>query len=494
MKKHFLFAALAMTACFTACSNEDPINQEKTDVPVSFTIGGIDSRATTSATDFSTTFDNGDAIGISGTNVSTEMENVKYNVSVSEGIASITAANNEEFNYGDKEAIFNAYYPYATDFAGTFAVQTDQNADKGLAKSDFLTATAKGSKDNAQVQLDFKHRLVLVQVQLSGISDVASVTLKNAQTNITFTEGTDGTTQGSVALVSGENATSSDIIMSEQTDNTLYWAIIPAQTIAASNLFIVSTSDGKSYKYTTSEATTFAEGTYAQYKLTLGSSTPASTLVDYKPVTISKWATGTAGDENGTLEEDITIYTITNRNQLPETESWGVNSATAEHKSGKINVTGAETAASWYNNTLYYYAGKDFIAQTGKEYKVTIKGGITEDATTNCKLQIVILNKEKGKINTDATSDTDLVFATGTNKNTLSNYVTITTTDKTFEKIIYFYPSYKGTTTSGTTVYETQENGDVVIAIAPIKDNTNNDAYYNCFYIENISIEEIANS
>lgn len=423
MKKHFILAAMAMTALFSACSNEDPINEEKTSVPVSFTIGGIDSRTTT-ATDFSTTFDNGDAIGITGTNVSPAMSNAKYNVSVSNSEATITPDGSDSFTLGEQEAIFNAYYPYAEDFTGAFAVKTNQNEENALAISDFLTATAKGDKDKAEVQLDFKHRLVLVQVQLSGISNVSSVTLKNAQTNVTFTNGTDGETQGAVALAT--DATFSDIIMSEQTANELYWAIIPAQKIAASDLFIVSTSDGKNYKYTTNAETTYTEGTYAQYKLTLSGGTEQSTLVEYKAVIISKWNAG-VNVLDGTLEEDkleITatlpavgnVTTLTNgRNDLTEAGwgAFGLASATVvedQMNGNYIDITGATNKDSWPNNSLYYWAGSSNLMDLTKTYTINF---YAKGTNGNEGLSLVISDKKEQKVY----QIVDGIISSGTIKN-----------------------------------------------------------------------------
>lgn len=435
MKKHFILAAMAMTALFSACSNEDPINEEKTSVPVSFTIGGIDSRTTT-ATDFSTTFDNGDAIGITGTNVSPAMSNAKYNVSVSNSEATITPDGSDSFTLGEQEAIFNAYYPYAEDFTGAFAVKTNQNEEKALAMSDFLTATAKGDKDNAEVQLDFKHRLVLVQVQLSGISNVSSVTLKNAQTNVTFTNGTDGETQGAVALAT--DATFSDIIMSEQTANELYWAIIPAQKIAASDLFIVSTSDGKNYKYTTNAETTYTEGTYAQYKLTLSGGTEQSTLVEYKAVIISKWNAG-VNVLDGTLEEDkleITatlpavgnITTLINgRSDLTNT-GWGAYNLTSatvveDAENGNyIQAVGNATAGAWGSQGLYYWAGSENLMSPNESYILTFKA--KSESSGQISVMVMKLNSNTVFPIVDVTTSSDIssVTATGTiNSKTLTS-------------------------------------------------------------------------
>ena len=381
MKKHFILAAMAITALFTGCSNEEIMNQEEDNILVNFTIGGIDSRATTSA-NFSTTFDNNDAIGISGRNLSTEMNNVEYTVSVSNGSATIAAANAEtSFTYeGDKTAVFNAYYPYAENFANAFAVQTNQS--NGISSSDFLTATATGSKDNATVSLDFKHRLVLVQVTLSGVENVSSVTLKNAKTGVTFTPSTNGTTQGTVTLAT-ENNEATDITMYQQTENKTYWAIVPAQEIAAGELFIVSTSNGKTYKYTATQATNFAEGTLAKYSLTLAA---PSILVAYNPVSITAWNTNGIVEQEGNLEEDklnlsIATSSIVSGGMVPKTTTsftngWRFNNGTGsviteDEKSVIKYVAPTTLSTNWYNDGISYYCNENL--KLTSTYKITFK-------------------------------------------------------------------------------------------------------------------------
>jgi hypothetical protein len=290
-----------MTALFTACSNEDDnLKNENEGQKVTFVIGGVDSRTMT-AGDFTTTFVTGDAIGIYGTNVTPAMSNVQYNVTANG--ASATIAPEEEdatFAYGDQTAVFNAYYPYTEGFTNTFSVLTDQSTV--IATSDFLTATATGSKEKATVELNFEHRLALVQVKLTGVTDVQSVTLKNAQTNVTFTNSTDGKNQGTVSLVTGENKKVSDIIMNPKPTNT-YWAIIPAQSIEAGSLFVVTTENG-TYIYKKETTTIFSEGTVAKYSLTLKSDEPEEnpTLVDYSTVQVRSWTTENE-EITGDLEE-----------------------------------------------------------------------------------------------------------------------------------------------------------------------------------------------
>lgn len=392
---------MAMTALFNACNNDDstPLNEET--VPVSFTIGGIDSRATTN-TDYTTLFDNNDQIGISATNLTPAMNNVLYTVTVANSTTSI-ATTIGDYAYGAENAVFNAYYPYSENFNNTFSVQTDQTS--GIGASDFLTATATGSKGNATVTLNFSHRLVLVEVNLTGVSNVSSVKLKNAKTEVTYTASTDGTTEP--AVNTPDNSTKSDIIMNPVTASSKYWAIIPAQEIAAGNLFEVTTSDGKTYLYTTTSASTFTAKKLVKYSLTLAEE---AVLAQYNPVTIVAWDTQNLTQIEGNLEEkkfsltniysnntNFTSGSVTTYNQTP---AWFYQSSSAsiitetinENEVTVIKIKAASELGSWYNNGIAYCAGSENLLSPLNTYKLSFYA----KASTSTELKVWCGNKQDG--------------------------------------------------------------------------------------------------
>lgn len=492
MKKHFILAAMAMTALFTACSNDDeatPLNEGQ--VPVSFTISGIDSRATTSANNFTTLFDNGDKIGITGTNVDPDMNNKLFNVTVTDGSATIAADGNTEFTYGEADALFNAYYPYDENFANTFAVQTNQV--DGINKSDFLTATAQGNATTPNVTLEFSHRLVLVQVKLTGVTNVNSVILKNAKTKVTYTASTSSTAESTVALAT-ENNEATDIVMYPQTANTTYWAIIPAQEIAAGNLIEVNATEG-TFVYTTQEASTFTEKNLVKYSLTVNETVEEAKLVDYEPVTIKAW-TGTDDDEiSGELEKEIfnlkaeiptdaNSYTNVNGNRAQltgDTPAWGYNfqdssvgTVTYDSNNGAIQstLTTKPNSYNWAKTALFYYSGKNKI-KSGKKYRLSFDAWVADDTSITDNKILVTVSSSSGfyALNTGTTgAQTITLNATKTNKHT---YIFA---DK-------FYTSNSiGSTMSNFDETAPTENS-IYIGIAPQTLNT--------YYITNLMIEEV---
>lgn len=156
----YLFWGMAALA-FTACSNEEVINDGPVAAQVSAGIESVQTRAA------GTSWDNDDQIGISCNGGKTQYTNVLYTISnVSNGSFTSTTP----IYFQDLEEVtFSAYYPYTAD-GGTISktiAAGDQEAD-AQKKIDYMFATgAKASKENPNVKFTndgatdarFKHRM-----------------------------------------------------------------------------------------------------------------------------------------------------------------------------------------------------------------------------------------------------------------------------------------------------------------------------------------------
>lgn len=265
MKKHLILAAVAALATFTACSNEE--NEALTDcTPVNFTIQNVVTRATTS-TDNKTTFEDSDIIGITSKGLYEDFTD--QNFTVSSGSATLTPPEdlNPQF-IGTRQGTFYAYYPTNSVNTGVTAdgskvaitVASDQSEVGAYQKNDLMTSTATGSTSSSTVNFTFEHKLCLVKVDPSGLNvNVTSVTINNVKPTATWTYG------GSV--VTSGDATSIKMGKYNESSNE-YWAIIPAQEIAAGKLISVVTDENKIYSYTTTSTTAFTANNV--YKYTLG--------------------------------------------------------------------------------------------------------------------------------------------------------------------------------------------------------------------------------
>lgn len=107
MKRKILYTAWIIGSLFATCSSEDTPSAltQDTRKEVKLEIGGPVTRTVTNGS--STTFVEGDAIGISSSGLDMDMNNAKYTVG-SQG--ELTGG---VFYYdGDNKATFYAHYPY----------------------------------------------------------------------------------------------------------------------------------------------------------------------------------------------------------------------------------------------------------------------------------------------------------------------------------------------------------------------------------------------
>ena len=285
--------ALAALMLLAACSNEEETLLQKEGTPVVFTLGGnILTKTTTTESngDYTTAFAANDEIGIFATGITAS--NVQYKVDAAGN--TLTAVGDPiKFTDATTEVSFTAYYPYATltDGATTIevAVKNDQSLETNFNASDFMTATAKGTGTNAAVELNFKHKLAMVQLELTGEA-ATEVKLCNVITKGTYTIATDN-------LETAASGTA-DIAMYNPTTG-VYWALVPAQTIANGTRLFTFKLGGSYYTVTANENITLNANEVKKFSVFNSTSLSAS-------ITVEKWGVNST---TGTVAKDDAAYT-----------------------------------------------------------------------------------------------------------------------------------------------------------------------------------------
>lgn len=233
----YLFLGMAALA-FTACSNEEVINDGPVAAQVSAGIEGVQTRAA------GTSWDSNDEIGISCNGGKTQYTNVHYTVSnTSDGSFTSSAP----IYFQDLEEVtFSAYYPYTAE-GGTISktiAADDQKAD-AQKKIDYMFASgAKASKTNPNVKFTndgatdacFKHHMS----QLSFTFKQGADTDLAAMTDFTISglkmEGTFNTEDGTATATKTAQAEDLKITETPSASDTYTRSLI---------LFPQEVSDGK---------------------------------------------------------------------------------------------------------------------------------------------------------------------------------------------------------------------------------------------------------
>lgn len=259
MKNRFLLGggAMVLATMFATCSNEE---KSIVNTQVRFMIGSPVMRTVTDVSTGVTTFQEQDKIAIYSKGLAPDMKGVTFTVGTAE---SLTQDANDKTLYqfdGNKGATFYAYYPImaiGTANLASFAVATDQSTNQSFTASDFMTAIATSAEATGQpISLNFSHRMTLVKVELGNIA-ASSVIMNGVKSTVVWDFSSDvvslKTDSEVVSIKMGKNV--------KVTGTSEYWAVVPAQTIAAGSTFItVTTTDGKSFSSTASTDLTLVEG------------------------------------------------------------------------------------------------------------------------------------------------------------------------------------------------------------------------------------------
>lgn len=173
MKKEILFAAMSATLILASCSSEKegPVTTGRADAPRFLaTIGAPQSRA------FDTTWENGDAIGISCLTGGKTYTNVAYSTT-GDGNFNVVNPGTEIYYQDNNEVTFTGYYPYTANTAAYGADTWNQADQKSF---DFLWAQAAGRKAAPNVAFSFAHKMANVNITVKKGADVSFDEVKSA--------------------------------------------------------------------------------------------------------------------------------------------------------------------------------------------------------------------------------------------------------------------------------------------------------------------------
>ena len=489
--KNYLTYFLCLTGAFIAsCGNKEhpdtPATGAENKVNFVTSITSATGRTTTAEETFVTQFATGDPIGIYATGAAAGNYNVKHTVNGDNG----TLSSEEGVYYngmGDTTADFYAYYPWSDQSASannsvvTFSVQTDQNAADRFNGSDFMTAITTGVPDGTEdVSLKFNHRLAMIQVEVTSTNSantVSAVSINNVRTGAIWTYATDQVT------VTEETATLT--MWNKRNDGTLFWALLPEQTIAAGvNMMdiTVKTAAGeeKGYVFTTSAPIGLKANTVKKFRIGIGEK-----VVSYSTeLTVNNWtADSEVVEGNGELIAPKTLletegfanfrWTEIERNKEEITAGgWYRFQANAEDKVEWLQTEqmlhlNRATIPGWHNGT-FYFAATDVIK--GK-YALKFKAKSTqrETDTDQKKNQLRLGAYMKGEpyvtnATTGATNnDYFAIIQNGENRVT-TVYTQILTYDTMGDYTVTFDLGQVSTIHNGTAANVTEESKSVPTA------------------------------
>ena len=378
MKKYFL-SALALSALFVACSNEEEVATTTEKSPVNFVLDKQVGRTVTNGN--TTTFVEGDQIGITSSGLDIDMSNATYTVGADGSLSG------GSFYYnGNNKATFYAHYPTTatiTDGVVSMNVPANQATETAFNACDFMTSTATGDPANGgTVVLKFKHRLAMVKVVWNGSATATNVMLHGAKPTVKWTQATDATATDGNAI---------DINMWKIDEGQEYWAMIPEQTLTTAYKLLTITDADKSYEYTPAGNLTFSANTIK--KITLNLTEEGNVEATISDIDITNWEED-VNDGGGYVEEVqlpaveiITVeagkniaLTLNSKNNAVES-AWNVAVAegnTIEIDSEKALHLNIDTIGGvdgkWWNNAVYYRPSAEVAAKIKPAiYKLTFK-------------------------------------------------------------------------------------------------------------------------
>lgn len=192
-KSTFAIMLLASGAMLAACTQEKLSDE----IPAGQVPLQVSSDILTRAYD--NVWEDGDAIGITGTSGSKTYTNVSY-TTTGDGHFSITNSGEEIYFQNDDEVTFTAYYPWNDD---TEFENVDTWYQAEQRTFDFLWAQATGSKANPSVAFSFNHVMSKLVITVKAGDDVTFSEIQNAKLSLSgFNHlGTFDVTDGSTSTV-----------------------------------------------------------------------------------------------------------------------------------------------------------------------------------------------------------------------------------------------------------------------------------------------------
>lgn len=342
---------------------------------MTFDIGFAPTTRVSTAADFSSTWENGDEIGIFAvahgqTPSATPSDNYIHNAKLTwDGATWVQATPHywPQPGSGMTSLDFYAYYPYdagATDpTAITFKVKADQhsttNSKSNYNLSDLLTAksdnSGSGWSKGSTVSLTFSHALAMVQVTVPspgkgfGPSENLTVTLRGVKPGATVNLANLSATSGSEISESSTGNTAANITMSRVEQPTdpnyetsyTYRALVPAQDVAEHS--ILFRFDHEERQFLQSNALPakleMTAGQVEKFEHTL----PVS-LVHTRPIPAGTFRMGSSdGSNQSSVDPDNEVNVTPAEPNGPDKQHWV--KLTRDFRMGTYEVTNAQYAA-----------------------------------------------------------------------------------------------------------------------------------------------------
>lgn len=295
MKQFYIFAAAALA--LSSCSSDEPAGNnggEPVAASVTASIDGVKSRA------YDTSWDNGDAIGISTVSTGkTQYANMQYTTSGNGSFSHAGGIATGIFFQDTDEVTFSAYYPfYGTEGTSAGVISDVTTLDQTKQKSfDFLFASGAKASRNASTlsftgETAFSHKMTRLVIEL--VTDVNSGfdadEVKGGSYFISGLKhsGTFDTATG-VASAAGDAADGWQInaVPADDNGSRTYCMILYPQS--AGELTLKATVDGEDYSCKLTPA--LAAGVSYSYTVTV-----KKTGLEVSDCTINDWTSG--GNEN----------------------------------------------------------------------------------------------------------------------------------------------------------------------------------------------------
>ena len=522
MKTNFKLLAMAAVALLSmnACNQDEEVlnNPEQKGEPVEFVMGIASTRTVTENDSRTTTWEEGDAVGIfayaQGTTTDPKVINAKY---VYNGESWRPETGSEI--YPEAAYDYYAYYPYqkgVTDPSQiNLAALTDQTTADNYANSDVLATPKTSAQANAiTVPLTFKHVYAMVEVQVIGDEvgqKPSSVVLKGIQPGGTL----DLITTGAPTVTTTGEATDVTMLYLEKTENPdavpfSFRAVVPAQTIAE-NTPLITINDvdenGRNYSMQYSADVSYEAGKYRQIRVIIGLDN-AVLKIPATDVNITPWE-GTdeiKGTGSQIAQSLITLpfanlttesyNSVAVEADLAETTWFSIvfagnstqYSIVDDETYGKaIKIDYAGSGSSWYNNTTGFYNLNENNAigiDPTKTYRLSFSAKTDATPGTNTSIWSYIKMKGENKFCGKAGMTEESIVAT----NTTAYFFNLTNEWQDFEGDFTFSvfgdKSGSGTAITTATLWEAITKYDYYIGMAP---RSLNGAYY----IANVKFEEV---
>ena len=285
MKKRKMIYLLMAGTLMTACSADNPGQEQTGRVPISLGYTTVTIDQTRAANDVN----GGTSLTEGSVKVNVKKHSDSWDATKAKtytaGAGGVLSATDQWYYYDDGSAVdIIAYYPAG---AGTsFTVATDQSIDgdpdaaseagRGYKGSDLMWATpiVNQARTPATLTLQLNHKMAKISVKPilgTGVTAITKIALKSILPTVTFDQ-----TTGTVSAASG---TATEIVVAGSDENTTnladgtatYAAVIPEQTLAA-GAFLEIIADGHAATYSLATSKTF----YAGHQYTLNITVDAS--------------------------------------------------------------------------------------------------------------------------------------------------------------------------------------------------------------------------